>query len=279
MAASSKISGIEMEFRSRIGLAFVLAGCFLGGMLFLDTFGEDLFPAGNAVLVSGNASDIVLSKAGFLYGPQSWRPSYDPLGIDPGKEPDANDTWYLMFVDLNTTPVSGNPNVKKLGSVRITYNFTDLSGRAVFHVYGLTTGTIPTRTNRQTGYGSCGFVVTGNATPGTSMPSASPLAFMDSHRYRIAISNDLLADSDDMNPTMRSFYFNQPGSGQGALHITPSLSKRRGSVTETTDPNGTFYVTATGSEAGDDLLLLVAADRPQPDGFLLRIRAEFVRSA
>lgn len=267
-----------MEFRTRVGLAFILVGCFLGGMLLLDTFGEDLFPPDNSVLVSGNASDLVLTKAGFLYGPQSWRPSYEPLGISPGKGALGNETWYLMFADLNATPVSGNPNVRKLGSVRITYNFTDLAGRAAFHVYGLTTGTVPTRTNRQTGYGSCGYLVTGNATPGIAMPSATPLTLSSSHRYMIAISNDQLADSDDMKATTRSFFFNQPGSGQGALHITPGLSKPRGAITETTDLNGTFYVTATGTEPGNDLLLLVAVDRPQPDGFILKVRTEFVRS-
>ncbi|MEN6611276.1 MAG: hypothetical protein ABFC24_10565 [Methanoregulaceae archaeon] len=269
-----------MDLRSRVGLAFVLLGCFLGGMVAVDTFGGSFFPVNVTALTVSGVTDQVVTKAGFQYGPQSWRPGYDPLGIFPGKEVLDNETWYLMFIDLNATPVSGDPNVRKIGSVRITYNFTDLAGRTAFHVYGLTAGTIPTRTNRQTGYGNCGYIVTGNATAGSSMPAATPLTIPGSHLYRIAISNNQLADSDDMAVTTRTFSFYPPaGSGQGALHITPGLSKPRGGVTETTDLNGSFYVTATGNDPGSDLILLVAADRPQPDGFLLRVRTEFVRSA
>jgi len=268
-----------MELRARVGLAFVLLGCFLGVMVVLDTFGESVVPAGTAELVPGTFLDQSFTKAGFLYGPQAWRPSYDPMGIVPGKDVMDNETWYLMFIDLNTTPVSGNPNVKKLGAVRIMYNFTELAGRAVFHVYGLSNSTaMPTRTNRQTGNRHCAYMVTGNATAGSSMPSASPLVLPASHQYRIVIANNQLADSDDLKSTTRAFWFNAPLSGQGALHITPSLSNPRGEVTETTDLNGTFFVTATGGDAGNDLILLVAADRPQPDGFALRVRTEFVRT-
>lgn len=269
-----------MEFRARLGLAFILLGCFLGVMVVLDAFGETVLPQGTSELVPGTLLDQSFTKAGFQYGPQSWRPSYDPLGIGPGQGVIENETWYLMFIDLNATPVSGDPNVKKLGAVRITYNVTGLSGRAVFHVYGMTNSTaMPTRTNRQTGNKHCAYVVTGNATAGTSMPAATPLAIPASHLYTIAISNNQLADSDDLIATMRSFRFTSPGSGQGSLHITPSLANPRGQVTETSDPDGTFYVTATGGDPGNDLILLVAADRPQPDDFSLRIRTEFVRTS
>lgn len=267
-----------MKFLSRVVLAFFLAGCFLAGMGVLELYGGSLFPQTVRDEDAGALLDGVFTKAGFLYGPQSWRPGYDRLGISPGKEVIENETWYLMFVDLNTTPVSGNPNVKKTGSVRITYNFTELAGRAAFHVYGLTTGTPPTRTNRQLGAKHCGFVVTGNAAAGVSMPAATPLPFPASHRYAIAISNTLLADSENLTATTRPFFFNQPGAGQGALHLTPDLSKPWGMVTETTDQDGVFYVTATGNDAGHTLLLLVAVDSPQPDGFALRVRSEFLRT-
>jgi hypothetical protein len=247
-------------------------------MVALDTFGEAVFPPGTPVTDPGTLIDQVFTKAGFLYGPQSWRPSYDPLGIDPGKEVLDNETWYLMFIDLNATPVSGNPNVRRIGSVRITYNFTDLDGRSVFHVYGLTTGIIPTRTNRQVGYNNNAFVVAGNASAGSAMPAATPLVFSNSHLYRIAVANNQLEDYRGMTATTRILSFNQPGSGQGALHITPDLSKPMGTVSETTELNGSFYITATGTEPGNNLLLLVAVDRPQSDSFSLRIRTEFVRS-
>jgi hypothetical protein len=267
-----------MEFRTRVGLAFVLLGCFLGGMVVLDTFGDSLFPQGPVTVTPGTLIDQVFTKAGFQYGPQSWRPGATPLGIMPGQAPIDNETWYLMFIDLNATPVSGDPNVKRIGSVRLTYNFTDLAGRAVFAVYGPTSSSaMPTRTNRQTGFNNCGYVVTGNATADTSMPAASPLVKSDTNLYRIAIANNQLADSDVMSSTTRTFHFTQPGSGEGALHITSDLSKRMGTVTQTSDLNGSFYVTATGTEPGNAMLLLVAVDRPQPDGFALRVRTEFIR--
>ncbi len=270
-----------MELRSRVGLVFVVMGCFLAGTVALDTFGETLFPVttGPLEITPGTFLDQVFLKSGFQYGPQTWRPGYDPLGIEPGEEVPGNGTWYLMFIDTNTTPVTGNPNVKKVGSVRITYNFTDLAGRAVFHVYGLVnSSSMPTRTNRQSGTKYCAFVVTGTAPPGSSMPSATPLTFPSTHQYRIAIANNQIADIQGMTATTREFHFNQPGAGQGALHLTGDISKPVGGLTETTELNGTFFVTATGGDAGNDLLLLVAADRPQPETFALRVRSEFVRT-
>lgn len=267
-----------MEFRSRAGLALVLLGCFLGGMVALDTFGEAFLPQGPTAPAPGILIDQVFSRAGFQYGPETWRPGYNPLGIGPGEDITGNETWYLMFVDLNATPLNGDPNVVRIGSVRLTYNFTDLAGRAVFGVYGLTDAPMPTRTNRQTGYNYCTFAVTGNATAGSSMPGAVPLALSPSHQYTVAIANNQLSDSDAMKATTRAFAFYPPaGSGEGALHITSSLAKRMGDVTQTTSQNGSFYITATGSAPGNAMILMVAVDRPQPDGFSLRVRSEFVR--
>lgn len=267
-----------MKLFSRLVIAFLLFGCFLAGMGMLELYGGSMFPQPVRDETPGALLDQVFSKAGFLYGPQSWRPSYDPLGISPGKEVVESETWYLMFIDLNTTPVSGNPNVLQLGCVRIRYNFTELSGRAAFHVYGLTTGTAPTRTNRQLGAKNCGFVVTGSAAEGASMPAATPIAFERSHQYRITLSNNIFSDSGNNTAETCSFRFNQPGAGQGALHITPNLSEPMGGITETTDQNGIFYVTATGADAGNKLILLVAVDRPQTEGFAMRVRSEFLRT-
>ena len=267
-----------MKLLSRVVLACLLFGCFLVGMGALEMFGPALFPQPVRDETPGALLDEVFTKAGFLYGPQSWRPGYDPIGISPGKEVAEGDAWYRMFIDLNTTPVSGNPNVKQLGSVRIRYNFTELSGRAAFHVYGLTTGTTATRTNRQIGTKNCGFMVTGTAPEGGVMPAATPLTFPSSHQYRITLSNSLFSDTDNLTAGTCSFRFIKPGAGQGALHLTPNLSQPMGGITETTDQGGIFYVTATGANAGNNLILLAAVDRPQPDGFALRVRSEFVRT-
>jgi len=268
-----------MDFKGRVGLALVLLGCFLGAMVVLGIFGDVLFPGNDNAITQGTTADQVVTQAGFQYGPQSWRPGYNPLGIDPGQDVLDNESWYLMFLDLNASPVSGDPNVMRTGSVRLTYNFTGLAGRAVFGVYGLTTGTQPTRTNRQTGYNYCAFVVNGNATPGTSMPGASPLPVSPTHQYTIVVSNNLLSDSDTLSATTRTFAFYPPaGSGEGALHITSSLVKRMGTLTETSVQEGSFYITSTGTDPGNALILMVAVDRPQPDNFSLRVRSEFVRT-
>ncbi len=267
-----------MELRARVGLVFVLAGCILAGMIVLEQCGEALFPAGPAEVMNGTFIDQSFTKAGFLYGPQAWRPGYDPMGIEPGQESPGG-TWYLMFIDTNTTPVTGNPSVKKIGAVRVTYNFTSLAGRAVFQTYGLTDRpAMPTRTNRQSGTRYCAFIVTGTAEPGATMPAAAPMTVPQIHQYQIAVSNNLAEDYRSMTKTTREFHFTQPGAGQGALHITANLSQPLGGVTETTDTDGTFFVTATGGDAGSALILLVATDRPQPDDFALRVRTEFVRT-
>lgn len=268
-----------MEFRARVGLVFVLIGCFLGGMIVLDQYGEAFFLAGPAEVMNGTFIDQVFSRAGFLYGPQSWRPGYDPLGIEPGEEAPGSGTWYLMFIDTNTTPVTGNPNIKKIGAVRVTYNFTSLAGRAVFSTYGLTTPTVPTRTNRQSGSRYCAFIVRGTAQPGSSMPAATPLSVPASHQYIVAISNNQAENYQGMTKTTREFHFTRPGAGMGALHIASNLSQPLGGLKETTEQDGTFFVTATGGDAGNNLILLVATDQPQPDDFALRVRTEFVRTA
>jgi len=268
-----------MELRNRVGLAFILIGCFLAGMLVLDMFGEAVFPQGTPVIAPGVLLDQVFTKAGFLYGPQSWRPGYDPLGIEPGQGVQDNETWYLMFINLNATPVSGDPNVKRVGSVRVTYNITALNGRAVFDVYGLSDDARSTRTNRQTGYNNCSFMVTGNATAGSSMPAAMPLAVSGIRQYRIAVSNNQQADYNSLTATTSTLAFYPPaGSGEAALHVTSSLAKRMGTLTETSEKDGVFYITANGAAPGNEMLLLVSVDRPQPDNFSLRIRSEFVRT-
>ena len=84
-----------MEFRTRAGLALVLLGCFLGGMVALDTFGETFFPESTAAPAPGILIDKVFSRAGFQLRSQSWRPGYDPLGIGPGEDVLGNEELVL----------------------------------------------------------------------------------------------------------------------------------------------------------------------------------------
>ncbi len=266
-----------MEFRNRVLVAGIILVCFLIGMIALDFFAAAIFPMSDKASSQEILLDEIFTKAGFRYGPQSWRPGYNALGIFPGTEIEDTKKWYLMFLTLNASPVSGNPDVRRVGAVKVTYNFSELSGRAVFDVYGLTTGTMPTRTNRQTGFGTCGVVVTGNATQGTMMPAATPLNLQPDRHYTVAISNNQLSESEDLKVETRTLRFNQPG-GLGALHITTDLAKIKGMIVETAEPDGFFYVASTGNDPGGEIVLLVSVDHPQPDGFTLRIRSEFVRT-
>lgn len=268
-----------MKFGIRVGLALILLGCFLSGMVVLGNYVPQIFPETQQVLAPGTLSDQSFTRDDFLYGPQSWRPHYDPMAIDPGEDACPDDGWYLMFIDLNGTPVSGNPDVQRVGALKVTYNFTELSGRAAFHGYQLVEYHPPAkvRTNRQEGYGRCGYVVTGTAAPGGSMPSAVRLPLSETHTYSIQVSNARVMNAvGDLPAETRELQFLQRGAGLGALRITPDLSAPLGGVTETDEQNGSFYVTSTGNSPGGELLLLVAVNQKQPDDFGLRVRSEFV---
>ena len=264
-----------MNLRLRIGLAFLVFGLFIFGMFTVEEISLP-FISEKQTPVAGLLLDQVFTKADFRYGPQSWRPYYDPLAIDPGQNASAGDTWYMMYIDLNGTPASGNPNVRRLGALKVSYHFSALAGRAAFHVYGSRPDSSQTRTNRQTGWNSCGYVVEGPDKPGQYMPATTGLAPSAPHEYQVTIANIRGEDSNDFSAATRILRFDRAGSGLDGLHITRDPAVLKGEVTETAALQGSFFITATGDNPNSDLLLLVAVNRVQPDGFALSVRSEFV---
>lgn len=268
-----------MNLRLRILLAFLVLGLFILGMFALEEISLPFITKEEQAPVTGVLLDQVFSKADFRYGPQSGRPYYDPLAIDPGRNASAGDTWYMMYIDLNGTPVSGNPDVRRLGALRVNYNFTNLAGSAAFHVYGFRPGSSQTRTNRQDGWNRCGYLVYGTAEPGRSMPATTVLSPSAPHEYRVTMANIRGGNADDFSAATQTLGFDRAGSGLDALHITRDPAVLKGEVTETFEQQGSFFVTATGGNPGTELLLLVAVNRAQPEGFSLSVRSEFVEGS
>ena len=265
-----------MNLRLRILLAFVLLICFIGGMFIFEQYILPHIIPDETAPGSGVLLDQVFTKADFRYGPQSHRPYYDPLAIDQSQNASAGDTWYMMYIDLNGTAAGGNPDVRRLGALKVTYHFSALGGKAVFHVYGSREDTGVTRTNRQEGYNRCGYVVYGLFGPGASMPATTLLSSSGSHEYSVTISNVRGDNSNDFAAATKTLRFERSGSGLDALHITRDLSAPKGQVTETSEQQGSFFITATGNNPNNDLLLLVAVNRMQPDDFSLELTSGFV---
>jgi len=83
--------------------------------------------------------DETFTKKDFIYGPQCWKPTGNeadyPLyaGQDMG---DTENTFSLMFIDLNAGVLRPNATLENRGAVRINYTFENLNSFAAFSVYG-----------------------------------------------------------------------------------------------------------------------------------------------
>ena len=225
---------------------------------------------------SGSTNSILQTAAidryDLRYGPQSWRPYATPIAIGPGDIPSGS--WYLAFVNLGVVPVGGNPALARTGSVRVNYRFTDLAGTASFSIYGLRAGDGRTWTNRQSGYGTSGYYISGTAAPGDLPRWAAPLSEGD--RYIVDVAGSPRPIDEDTARDTRTFWFERINSGLDGIHITTDIVARKGQVTETGDLDGSFYVTYTGGNRVGALFLMVAVDRPQPEGFGLALESTFV---
>jgi hypothetical protein len=245
--------------RSRLlALAGVLI-VFIGAMCVLQwQEGQVATGAGTPAL-----SAIVLGPDDFDYGPQAWRPYAVPLPIDP--EADEGTHWYLAFVPLNGTPVGPGAFTGLGDAVAIHYRASSLSGRMAFAVYG-TGGDDRSWTNRVTGYGASGYYVTGTELPAESiagirtLPTGSPFSVSVSSGVALPEGQATLA-------------FHRNGSGLDSLHLTRTLVERKGQVTRTSAPEGTFYITSTGGGQYESAFLLVAVDRAQPLSFQLTLES------
>jgi len=260
-----------MMLQRRVLLAVIVLAAVVAASFLIDT------AVSQAYVREGGSADSLLQTAAIdrydlRYGPQSWRPYATPIAIGPGDLPSGS--WYLAFVDLGVVPVGGNPALARTGSVKVDYRFTELAGTASFGVYGLHVGDGRTWTNRQSGYGTSGYYVSGTAASGDSPRWATTLPEGD--RYVVEVAGSPRPVDDDVARNTRTLWFERINSGLDGLHITTDLAARKGQVTETTDLAGSFYITYTGGNRVGDLFLMVAVDRPQPEGFGLTLESTFV---
>jgi PKD repeat protein len=96
-------------------------------------------PALATVTYQPVALDETFTKSDFIYGPQVWKPSGNGINypIFAGQDmADTENTFQLMFVDLNAGLLAPNAALVNQGAVRINYSFQNLDSLAVFNVYG-----------------------------------------------------------------------------------------------------------------------------------------------
>ncbi len=248
--------------RARVLLAAGVLIVFIGAMVVLQ------WQAGQAAPGGANATpgSIALGPGDFGYGPQAWRPYAEPLPVDPEA---ADGRWNLVFVPLNGTPVGPGPFTDMGQAVAVHYRASSLSGTMAFAVYGTGGGDERGWTNRPTGYGASGYVVTGAELPADEtgtlrvMPTGVPVDVAVFRGANLPAGQATLA-------------FLRNNSGLDGLHLTRDLVERKGQVTRTSAQEGTFYVTATGGGQVEHTYLLVAVDRAQPLSFRLTLESRTV---
>jgi PGF-pre-PGF domain-containing protein len=134
-----------------------------------------------------SAVNEIFTKEDFIYGPQNWKPgpgAIGPVGLplyESQDVSDANNTFNLMFIDLN----AGNLKFTKFvglsddgqGAVKVEYSFENLETFAAFNGYGwclaANQGQGISWTNLPTGSGASGYSVVGIPQVFTSV-SVSP---------------------------------------------------------------------------------------------------------
>jgi PKD repeat protein len=84
------------------------------------------------------ALDETFTKEDFIYGPQTWKPTGNEVDypIYAGQDlTDTNNTFHLMFIDLNAGVLRPNTDLENQGAVQINYTFANLDSFAAFSVY------------------------------------------------------------------------------------------------------------------------------------------------
>lgn len=260
----------DAGFRRRIICALVILALFTVSMILVQILAARQAEALNAGAVTVMGSKADFSRDDFRYGPQSWRPYNIPLAIDDS----SNAEWYIMFARLNESPYGGNPLLYPQRRVKVSYRFSNLSGTAAFHVYGLREWTDQYLTNRQSGYGSSALYVSGTATGPGRMPETALLPA--ANHVAVVIANPPGETGYSLNDTYVLKFDRGPTSGLDAIHILPDLTPGKGEVIRTTGDEGEFYVTHSGGSRVGALLLMVAVDREQPADFALSVRSWLV---
>ncbi|WP_265581908.1 outer membrane protein assembly factor BamB family protein [Methanofollis aquaemaris] len=95
-------------------------------------------PPLDTVTYQSSALDEVFTTEDFIYGPQIWKPTGNecdyPLYAGQDLE-DKENTFHLMFIDLNAGVLRPNADLENRGAVRINYTFENLDTFAAFSVY------------------------------------------------------------------------------------------------------------------------------------------------
>ncbi|MDD3071678.1 MAG: PKD domain-containing protein, partial [Methanoculleus horonobensis] len=96
-------------------------------------------PSLDNVTYQASSLDEVFTKEDFIYGPQTWKPTGDEADypLYAGQDmTDTENTFRIMFIDLNAGVLRPNEALENRGAVRINYAFENLESFAAFSVYG-----------------------------------------------------------------------------------------------------------------------------------------------
>ncbi len=98
-------------------------------------------PSPDNVTYQPGALNETFTKSDFCYGPQIWKPSANgyTYPIYSGQDMNqTNNTFQMMFIDLNAGVLNKSAGLENQGAVRINYSIHNLGSAAVFNVYAYT---------------------------------------------------------------------------------------------------------------------------------------------
>ncbi|MDD5186810.1 MAG: PKD domain-containing protein [Methanoregula sp.] len=98
-------------------------------------------PSPDNVTYQPGALNETFTKSDFIYGPQIWKPSANgyTYPIYSGQDMNqTNNTFQVMFIDLNAGVLNKSAGLENQGAVRINYSIHNLGSAAVFNVYAYT---------------------------------------------------------------------------------------------------------------------------------------------
>lgn len=254
-----------MELNKKLTLAFSTLTIILTASLVVQYFLT--FNQGSAG-TSNLSLDEIFKKQDFIYGPQAWAPGAQQLPITPGGNVSGENKFYIMFVDLNATPDLLNYTNP---AVEVMYSFTNLQGTAAFHVYGYSKASgCVSWTNKVDGTGSSGFYVTSSPGATSSMAGSEEMEATNYIYVQVANSRGAKFNSFSNNTYYIAF---KSGGGLNAVHITTDPTMPNGEVVYSENVTGRFYVTDTGSQLKEDLILMVAVNGTLADNFELSLKS------
>jgi hypothetical protein len=267
-----------MDLQSRTAIAICGLVVFAAALAGVQLLAGDQIRNADLRADTGTLLEETFDASDLLYGPQSWRPHYDPIPLPAGGNAGEEDAWYLMFVDLRGTPQGIMNNRSCMGTLQVHYRFEHLAGTALFSVYGYRQnapqGTGVSWTNRPEGSGASGYVVVGGDEGAAAMPWAEPMTGPSYSFVRVANTDGPVYD--DFHNGTYHFWFKKKGGGLNSIHITTDPGEPEGQVTATKAQEGDFSITYTGDTMVDEILLMIAVNRPQTEEYRIHLTSRFV---